>query len=441
MVKATDVPIILIAPVAPIVPTLPLTIEAHFNAAYLAIIESPEPSLLDKIELIKTALDQTHLNLTALIIKKTKDRALQTQLSHVDAVLTAIDANEKNTPNKLYALDLINSIRGSVDTLIEQATEKKEKELAARLREQIEQFEQQIEDPELVRTVIDGVEFAASSILSIPKSYFRHYVPGFVQNIVHSQIKKRTPALFDTLDSQCKETLKALAQSRHASLSGHVNEAGTLTTKGKITLSDDSIVRSIARVASGNTALIPLISASPINQLEQLLIKNRDVHRVMMEYAELSTQMMNNQAQLLEANKLDINVNAFLLEHDGFLVTLSLFLSKICSLFKTDTAKKVEGVRTVKTDLKALKLEYQAALEQGKAEILANNNTSPVISAAFIAKLTVSPDPAPEAIQPNNIITQFDLIQTMFNGLAPAARRAAINPVLVVADTNVLAPA
>ena len=386
----------------------PLTMEALFDAKYLAIIEQGEMHILEKMDQLKTELDVTHALISELIAEIEQENVLQKQ---IDQVLTISDAIRTNSSkDRHYFLALINTIREEINNLLTDATLDEEKAIAY-------QLQQRIRNDEFDETNDLGF-LSLSKIFAEPaihaggwvSSTIRSFMPKILLQAVDETLHKYIPS---TYDGESMDLLTALTTARLKALNA------TLQTRHE---NRDRLVNALA---DNNLVIKPLILAATQTRLEQMLTTNQTVYQVITDYRTFGIQVLNHQAMLQAAKGLDKEIDAFLFAHDGFIVWLSLVLSKkISSLFKTDASAKVEEIRVMKNTLHTMKISYETRLDSDKAEIIANPNIAPAIKKAFIAKLSpklgeIAPDSEPKALKPANMVTTFNLIHTMFNHLSP----------------------
>ena len=97
---------------------------------------------------------------------------------------------------------------------------------------------------------------------------------------------------------------------------------------------------------------------------------------------------------------------------------LSLFFSKISELFITADAAKVQAVQAMKSKLTILEKNYENNVTEGLKEISGNTTISTEIRASILSQLSPTQHPAVIALRPKNIITDYQLVKTMFSELS-----------------------
>ncbi len=368
---------------------VPRTFNQFIDAQCLNLLEQQGPTLAEKIAQVRTWLADVRTNLTALLAEKTQAVDLHQQLKHAITMLLAINTNEQQIIGKQYATELINKNRASFNNLLAHATTQEQQGWERRL--------ERLEHPGLLQQATKVSQYALSWATLLPTLAYRTFAPkSFVSWVSdHS---------FSTFDSECKLRLKALAEARVSSLHDALTASATIKERlADLLVANDPTVK-------------PQILAASTAKLSEILATTNEIYQVITDYEALSIHIMHNQEKLQEIRGLNETVDSFITMHDGFFVKLSLFLAKIHSLFKTDTAAKVEEVHTIKAALQHLKNQYELAVTDGMEEISQSPVLSPPLKEAVVAKLTPAPSPEPEAPHlPRNIITAFNLVKTTFN--------------------------
>ena len=132
--------------------------------------------------------------------------------------------------------------------------------------------------------------------------------------------------------------------------------------------------------------------------------------------------MIENQDKLHKAKDLGVTIESFIENHHNFFVKLSLFLSKISILFKTDAAKKVEKIHEIKDELGELKANYEQTITQ-QMNTLRRAEEHP-LKDVILGKLALSQDNEPNPLRreghSKNLLTAFNHVGTLFNELKAA---------------------
>ena len=187
----------------------PLTMEALFDAKYLAIIEQGEMHILEKMDQLKTELDVTHALISELIAEIEQENVLQKQ---IDQVLTISDAIRTNSSkDRHYFLALINTIREEINNLLTDATLDEEKAIAY-------QLQQRIRNDEFDETNDLGF-LSLSKIFAEPaihaggwvSSTIRSFMPKILLQAVDETLHKYIPS---TYDGESMDLLTALTTAR-----------------------------------------------------------------------------------------------------------------------------------------------------------------------------------------------------------------------------------
>ena len=358
------------------------------RAQCVEIIEQQGLTLNAKMDAVKNILSRVGSGLSELLIEKTNESAIQAQIDGVLTLLLSIQTNA----GKMSALDLIQSNKAYVDDLIAHASAQERKEWE-------ELMEQLSTPPTLLQKATDASQNVMSWMTAPIAAAYRTFAPTSVKKMVEDFLPS-------TVDSESKVRLKALAEARLPKL--HKALEASQEKKELI----------VSQIVNENLSVKQAILDAATTKLEEILTTNCSVLEVITQYHALSTTILHNQNKLREAHILDENINKFIEDNGGFFVELSLFISKICSLFKTDIASKIEKIRTIKSALKNLKDAYEQAVDADMNAITNYPNHSNLIKNAVVAKLIPVRVEETQLERPPNgrkpIIT-FDSVQTLFN--------------------------
>lgn len=378
-----------INPAAATVPIEPLTLEQHLNTEYLATLEQEDIPFNTRLTLLKQQLTDTTSEMSTLIDEKIKQSVLDTQITQAASIILALDENEKSVTGKKYALDLIQTHQNDFDSLIKHGSPPEKTEWLARLNE--------LSNPDLKRYLNDHAQYVLSTLSHPFALMYRSMLPTHLQK----RINDKLPITFDT---ECKISLRIMAEARVAKLS----DIDLLKSK-------QTIERSIFQIARSNETMKSLVFHSTTHELNHLVIKNQAMIEALTEYERIRTHIMSNHDQLRKISKLSPLVDVFLQKHNHFVTKLLFVLSRICSFFKTKTVINVQAVKAMRSTINELKISYNAELDADRLEISSNPVMPSHIKeklAAMLVPIQNSP-PVPKKLA----APAFKLVSTLFKDL------------------------
>ncbi len=394
----------------------PITLREHFDAQALTILSAEEHNLPEKIRRIQGALELTNTGLTQLIEQKNSRNELITQQSPARTIIDAIAENNDRRTGKQSASDLIRANQPSVDELLRQIPED---ELAAWEALQIQ----------LAPAPRNGVFTAAANL-------YRRLPESAQERINVYFVPASEDQLAVALDNLAKRQFRALRGEREAA---------------------ERLMDTTINQLAGNThPAKELLKNATITELQRLSRINQAAQGVITEYARLVNHIVTTQQKLRDANGLDVHLDAFIVNYNSILVTISLFLSHyLGSFFKTDTADKIDKARTMKNNVRQWKEDYEAELQRDINDISSNPRISTSVKTAFVESVNslrtapnlpvialtaagadlpaeIADHPAevaglPVVVEPIAIVQpqttkigrDFELVQTLFNRLTP----------------------
>ena len=373
-------------------PTGPKTIEAFYDAHFLEIVTNTTGSLPEKLAQVSSHLNRSQEVISELIAAKARTESIQLEIDRVLRLSDAIDQNEQKVIGKKYAFALINDHRTSFNELLSHATEDEKADWQARLT--------QMESPDRTRFTKDIAQYTLSWVTFLPTAAYRMLAPQSLKNRLDGYFS------LSTFDGECKVKLRLLAAARLAELQDP-------------RIASNTAKESIAtQLAEDNPPIKALFLAATTQQLEELVATHRKIQQIVADYAAFCTLVSTNQEKLNQARGLNIQLDTFINTHNSFWVQLSLFFSKISELFITADAAKVQAVQAMKSKLTILEKNYENSVTEGLKEISGNTTISTEIRASILSQLSPTQHPAVIALRPKNIITDYQLVKTMFSELS-----------------------
>lgn len=381
------------AAIGSVIPT-ESTIENHINTQCLAILNGDASSLAVKIARIKAFLASMPPKIEALIAETTTHQSIQAQINHAQLIRGAVLENEAKIIGKEYAIALISHHRASLDALLARSHPGVRTAWEERLRI--------LATPSLT----GAVAYIGSVASFFAITAYRIAAPEGIKSVVNAI----APA---TYDSESKAELRALAEVR------------LIESNAELAAFNLRKRRSAHELAGENGTLErELIEATQV-RLEDMLaetrLKTSALDEMLTKYEILHARITDNQTKLQTLHGLNVEVDAFIAQHHGFFVSLSLLFANICSVFKTDSATKVEEVQNIQRALGDMRREYENAIRDYREAV----TRSPIIPTA-IKDMLVTQLPSSAAVAPPTPVRSQDIahayarVKTMFRVLEPA---------------------
>lgn len=380
-------------------PMSAVALNAKFDDQCMSIATRRDLSLPAKLDQLEIKLQDIDRLLLALLEQKTIAASLRTHLNHALTLLDAIQENETRIRRPEYISQLIESHRESVTYLIDHSPDAQKEEWTERL--------EQLRNPGMGRRVTAQV----TTLLSPTAWLFRALAPTALRQTLNDT--------FPTLDSETLGFFKTFVLSHITRLTGPAALLPTppLHMRGELGETNRIIEDISNQLAERNVALKSQFIYATQNTLEQLQKTTHKMIPFIQEYKIRSHRVTANQESLREITLLDAALDNFITKNNGFFVKLSLFLSKISHIFKTNTARKVEKSQSMKMQLKTTKVYYEQAIEADKI-----NMEKPRRGVSRALKETLQTSfrqeevlPAPGV--PPIAFARFYTVETMFNDI------------------------
>jgi len=356
----------------------PATLRAYFDEQYLAILSTDGPSLRENIGRIKASLEEKNRRIVTLNGQKQVEDDLNTLFHDAQKIINKITKNitqhERST-----ALELIEAHRAHIEFF-------------------------RVSVPELCRVEWDFQEAGARQVVARSKAWLSKITTRIINSAQ------------GTTDTSHKQAIIQLANNYLLTLRSPPPK------KGKIDRLQDEIDETINLLAGDSRTAARLLKGSTSHNLTALISENESMIRVLNDFEPFIARIEENQRRLRELTGLNSNLDAFIADYDGFFVKLSILLSYyISSIFKTNTADKIEKARTMVREVKGWERDCQEIDTNEKEKIRRGQGISDAIKAGLINKLTPvlgqhEPEPAPVE---NNLFLKFHLVNTMFRNMRP----------------------
>lgn len=357
-------------------PTAAITLSSYFEDQALMVLKETNSTLLQKIASLNVTLTTANENLLKLAEHKQQETELNEKLSKLQKIFSSEAKN-------VLALWTENS--GTFDEILESSSQTEKNNWL-------------------------GEKGRFAQLNST--------------NSLWSMISR------DDENRTCLFELKKLAVERYEALAGKFDRQGALKTEGEIQSIQAEQNKCIAQLAGNNQTAKMLLEQVTIHEIRLLSQTNRALFNLLTTCEPLVTEVIRNEEKLKSISHLDKTINIFLQEHTTFIVKLSLFLARyISSIFKTETANKIEQVTEMQSKLLIWTTHYQTILDTKLSDISdklvglkdktdISNNFKSIVSEQLTTPI-VEPVPEPEPEPEQSIIGQFNRIQTLFNPLKP----------------------
>ena len=327
------------------------TIEDQFNERHIAVLESTA-SKKEGLDKLSKNLGDLSADIRALITAKDvaekEKKAIETQISEVEALRDAVVANGAQVMGRKYFKELVKN-NATYDTLVEKSSR--------------ETSDEQSKKNNLLSNTkkLDGRVATAlylGSIVTSPLAILGRLTAQALDTSVSTAIQKVAAIVVPkTTDSACKDDLVALAEERIATL------------KKQLTDEDEALDKAVNKLAGGNAALKELLVQAPSDRLAEVASTS------------LATQaaVVNNALYASQAQGLVADLDKIIKQHKGFGVMMSNFFAIFNSSFKTDTAKAIGRAIAMKNELVKLQKKYKNDMETALTSIQKNPHISPII--------------------------------------------------------------
>lgn len=323
------------------------TLHAYFDAKSMSIAARTHLSLPLKLDELKEQLIHTNQLLSALLEQKEHNDALKTHLNHALILLEAIHNNQEKVRGVEYTSELIEGHLDSINNLIENSPEEERQEWTERVH--------QLRNPTAGRMLKDGI----SKLFSPTTWLYRKFTP--------TALKQRINGLVPTTDSEAMSLLKRFVLSHVFVLTGTEEiDPTSPQLQGELGESNHIIEDLSNQLAENDNTMAKQFVHITRNDLKKIQTTHNKMIELIGDFKVQSQRTIRNQANLQEIMDLEVKLDDFMTQNDSFFIRLSLFLSKICTIFKSSTARKVEKVESMKAALESSKTYYKTAIESDK---------------------------------------------------------------------------
>ncbi|KTC84820.1 hypothetical protein [Legionella brunensis] len=308
-------------------PSAPKNLVDYFNKEFLVLLaETPEP---DKLATLEGKLNTVHDDTLQLLKARQRKAEIESEIKPIQRLVQAVITNDQKIIDRLYFVDLIKQYQTGYDLLVVTENGKR-----------LAQKADSLINPDTWQQFSSTIQYSFSWLTALPTIAYRSYFSQDTQDTVASY--------FVTLDSECKNDLKILAQTHLKQLEQDLSLAGEEVEKAGLVLAKEQ--------------LKPLIAKTTDEELINLVETTETIKNVIEEYKVLLTIVTDKREKLKNIKNLSAEINEFIKIHDDFFVMISNFLSNLSPVFKTEKAKMVDEIHLFKEKLHELAENYQLAL-------------------------------------------------------------------------------
>lgn len=332
-------------------------IENCIISACVRIFSENQGTLISKVESINTLITTITPKLTAILNKYNDINALKTPIEYTQNILLATTPDSQSP---LHAV--IKQHRASYDYLV----------LHSGQEEQWADLYAEIEHR------------GNSSIAAMAANY------------LYSLVGTR-----DTFEEDTKIRLRSLAENRIRELSRMLSQE-----RIALNLAKEALSQSLPDLAR------PALDTATTDILRSEIRLCNTIQSTLETFVAFNTRIRADQQQLSQIKGLKRDVDLFIGAHDGFLVKLSLFLSKFISILKSDTASKIEQMKAMKSQLSQLEQAYDESIRSITRRIREHQNTPANFNAAVLDTIPTRINiPEPRAVTPRSKHEFFQQVQ------------------------------
>ncbi|WP_133129573.1 hypothetical protein [Legionella yabuuchiae] len=245
-----------------------------------------------------------------------------------------------------------------------------------------------------------------STLTYLPVSFYRRYAPTFIQKTV----KMFTP---DTIDSESKRKLLECLDLCKDQLNQRKSDIDQAIETNLLELIAFLVIDPSETQEEAFLLIKSKFKAISEDELDELHKAASAATAVAQLLEDLVVNLRENTSYLERINTLDQSINQFKLRYDGILVAISNFLAKyIASFFKSSTAKQIDELNTIKSDLQNLKQQLQDNEQRLMSNIEGNQHLPQEVQDSFKGRLKAEiPAPAVELKNHSNRNAFFKNIQ------------------------------
>ena len=304
------------------------------NSAYAKSVEKPDSNRFKKL---KIKLDEHTTNF----------ETLKTQLEdrhEVDEKLSSLDRLEYAVKNQQtdYLINILNSIKHFKDYNVLY------NQLSVEDKTAWDQQYQQLQNPSAASKVGSYAAYAFAK----PISWFKSYAPQRLQDFVADY----SPA---TADSQARETILRLITKHQDVLS---EKSKTLNTEmsSNITPMVDYINDQLGAETISLAKAKQTIEMGSLQDIDDIITRNHHASELAGNFDDIIVNYQIGTQQISMIKSLNKNIDDFIHEYDGIMVSISNFFAQFLSIFKSTTATQIDKLKALKSDLQDMNEKYES---------------------------------------------------------------------------------
>lgn len=289
------------------------------------ILSNSQKTFQDKMDELQLSLVHTTSTLDSYFDINKKERDLLEKIQHITNFLDILAENAKLPNGRKYTASLLrdnNTIFTQFKSTLDNQAE----------QQYIINFETELAEKEAKR--VTHIQRKVAGWFAFAPYVFRTVTPNFIQDNVAK--------IHLTADSQEKDALQKFAINKRNELA---KELERVQGNKELILND---------LADNKTNIYNAIKSTNSNELNKIKTSLTAALKITQKYQKI---IDNHDAEdkLIAIDNLKANIDKFIEAYDGFWVKLSNFFAKISKFFKSDTAKKIDELRTFKRDVEDIK--------------------------------------------------------------------------------------
>lgn len=230
----------------------------------------------------------------------------------------------------------------------------------------------------------------------------------FASERLKKTVSKYTPKTFR---AECQEKLGELIDSGIRALPGEI---------ARIQTKQLSALNPLCRSEEDRGKLNKLLHKTPDDTLALIQTQISQTHRLLDDYQKIRVQIRAEQDMLGLIQAFDRRAQSFIARYDDFWVRLSNFFAQFFSFFKSDTAHKIDAIKSMQAEVSSIKQVYETEISAQLQSIQARPDTLENLKADLVTPLFTKDNPNTIQRQMNhNRASLFNAIKHHRNLIKP----------------------
>lgn len=378
--------------------TAALEIQAMLHAQYELILNQPDLAE-HKIRSIGDLLNTTIGCLAQLGILKQRSSKCHSERESLNDLLNVFVRNDGQMLDRKYCLELLAEQQKALELLSSY--------LCLDQRNELDELLKQLHSPEPSQQLRTGLLYGISWLTALPTVTYRLLTPSSVQKMIDA-------ALPATADSMAKQYICDKLRAIITHLNGQMAELD----RQQSTL--------ITQLSRGDAALGRGLERASCTVVQQVIVTSQVVAGAVEAYTACVNELQDNMDMVREIQGADTDLAVFIAINNTFLNKLMTFLARICSLFKTDVVRVIEGASQMREQLLERKRHYQQCIDEALNNIHNNSEIDSGmkkrLAQEFHVDSNASVEPRIDApLKPQQAKLMIDNLTALFARAAPEA--------------------